>query len=483
MITIIILLILAGVTIVQLTSSGLLTKAQQAAKESKYANAAEKVALAVNASYDTTGSLNDDYLKDNLNRIDGINEPVEKVEYDLKVVVDGFEFTISKYGKITGEKTEVATLPENTKDTEAGTKVKLKEEWGDRIVKYIKTEDGKEAQVLNEVSTIYAVSVGGGESVPVPNGFVYVGGNLDTGVVISDKDEDEYKGVDRSSYEYRNQLQGNQFVWIPCTKEEYKKYDEWNGIKQTNTQLGDSWWETTEEDAELTQIEKYGGFYVGRYEAGLPDTMEEFTGVITNSYQKYNQDGIPQSKADLLPWNLIDWNHAKKNSRKMYSDNNYVNSGLMTGTQWDTMLNTIVNKTDLEQSDLTNSSEWGNYKNNSISYKGRKAYIYESGGSWHLQQFGEYEENGTTTDYGNTNQGNLLTTGASKTTEKYHICDLAGNLHEWTEETSFSGLQYRIFRGGSSEDSYTAYPACGRISQPATNFNVYLGFRVVLYIK
>ena len=55
-VTIVVLLILAGVTIQQLTGNGLFSKAQQAALESKYASAAEKVALAVNASYDTTGN-------------------------------------------------------------------------------------------------------------------------------------------------------------------------------------------------------------------------------------------------------------------------------------------------------------------------------------------------------------------------------------------------------------------------------------------
>ena len=42
-VTIITLLILAGITISQITGSGLFEKAQQAAEESKYANAEEKV--------------------------------------------------------------------------------------------------------------------------------------------------------------------------------------------------------------------------------------------------------------------------------------------------------------------------------------------------------------------------------------------------------------------------------------------------------
>ena len=80
------------------------SKEQQAALESKYANAAEKVVLAVNASYDTTGKINEDLLKENINKIYGLDKKVEQVTFDLKIVVDGFEFTISEYGKVTGEK-------------------------------------------------------------------------------------------------------------------------------------------------------------------------------------------------------------------------------------------------------------------------------------------------------------------------------------------------------------------------------------------
>lgn len=79
-----------------MTNTGLFGKAKQAAQESKYANAAEKVALAVNASYDSTGKMNNDYLKENVNKIYGLNKKVDTVTYDLKIVADGFEFTKCK---------------------------------------------------------------------------------------------------------------------------------------------------------------------------------------------------------------------------------------------------------------------------------------------------------------------------------------------------------------------------------------------------
>ena len=85
-ITIVVLLILAGISIQAITNTGLFANAKRAAEESKYANAAEKVALAVNASYDSTGKINDEYLKENVNKIEGLSKKVETVTYDLKII-------------------------------------------------------------------------------------------------------------------------------------------------------------------------------------------------------------------------------------------------------------------------------------------------------------------------------------------------------------------------------------------------------------
>ena len=181
---------------------------------------------------------------------------------------------------------------------------------------------------------------------------------------------------------------------------------------------------------------------------------------------------------------FVDWNKSKENAESMYN-NNYVSSGLITGTQWDVILNKVVEKTDLTEANLTISSSWGNYQNNSISYIGRLAKAtYNS--YWYLATF-ESNRTGTTTNYGS-NAGDLLTTGASSETEKYHIFDMAGNLWEWTEETSFYGgntsTQYCVFRGGSYINASSKYPACYRLGNITSNFTgIHVGFRTVLYIK
>ncbi len=395
------------------------------------------------------------------------------------------------------------SLPENTKDTVAGTEVKMPDEWYTVTPAYVSTEDGNVVKKEVKVATVTAVATGDEETVPVPVGFYYVGGNKETGVIISDNRDDRYgynpetkkendTSLDKTTYEYTISLQGNQFVWIPCSKDEYKKCDTWNGTKQTNGTLADAEWDTTTPKSELIQIEKYGGFYVGRYEAGLASTITEFTTnqKHTGSNQIYNVEGIPQSKAGLVPWIFIDWTHAKANAENMYNNDtykNYVSSGLITGTQWDVMLNVMLSKRAIRASSLTNSSDWGNYMDNSISYNGRLAradYNSTNSSAWTLKPFGT-KTAGTTTK-NSSNNGDLLTTGASATTEKYHIFDLAGNVWEWTEEDSHYATsgQYYMIRGGGFLGASGTQTACyrsGNVTVSRTGFT--LGFRTVLYIK
>ena len=369
-------------------------------------------------------------------------------------------------------------LPNLTADTDAGVQVKVPDDWTTEAGGYISTSTGKEVKELTKVATVYAVSIGNGECVPVPNGFYYVGGDFDNGVIISDNEADKYDGTtDKTTFEYTTSLRGNQFVWVPCSTSSYVK---------TSWGRQNAEWDTTIPKAEILQIEKYGGFYVGRYEAGLASSISEFTSNQTHSgsNQVYNQNEMPQSKAGLIPWIFIDWNHSKTNAENMYNTD-YVSSGLITGTQWDVVLNTMKNEAGLSQNALqSNSNTWGNYMNTAIAYTGRKAKAYLSGSNWILEPFGT-SGSGNTTSY-SSDRGELLTTGASAVTEKYHIFDIAGNAWEWTEEDSHyaNSGQYREERGGSAINSSSDCPACHRYGDNYINrTSPVVGFRIVLYIK
>ena len=375
-------------------------------------------------------------------------------------------------------------LPENTKENpqDVVTIVKLPANWETITPCEVSLTDGSIVTASAKVASVYAVSVGQGETVPVPKGFYYVGGTLDTGVVISDKEADSYlkNKRDMSSHEDAINLIGNQFVWIPCNKKNYVK-GSWS--------KGDiSYWDTITNGAELTQIEKYEGFYVSRYEAGLPVGTTEIKDKEQNtgSNPVYNTVGVPQSKAGISPWNFIDWNKSQQSAQKMYEKNIYVSSSLITGTQWDVMITKIGSLTDNKGNtlySLTDSASWGNYytgDTNGFTFRGDVSE-YKSGYQY------AFTAPTSTTKANSTYY--LLKTGASSHNLAYNLYDVAGNLWEWTEENAYydasSDLSNnRVLRGGAfSTNSSTESVCCrdGSCSNSGTSCS--MGFRIVLYMR
>ncbi len=101
-ITIIVLLILAGISIAMLTEeNGILTKAKTAQKETDEATAKEKVQVAVLGSYDKDGNLNFKELKDNLEREEDISIIDGNDKFPITVSVDSqYVFVIDEKGNI-----------------------------------------------------------------------------------------------------------------------------------------------------------------------------------------------------------------------------------------------------------------------------------------------------------------------------------------------------------------------------------------------
>ena len=386
-------------------------------------------------------------------------------------------------------------LPENTKENPQplGTPVKLPSNWETTTPNYVSLSDGEIVTKSTKVASVYAVSVGNGNTVPIPVGFWYVGGTLDTGVVISSKKEDSFESNkrDMTSHADAINLIGDQFVWIPCTAKEYVKSN-WSSDGKTQGNISgvsNCYWGTEINSLELVQIEKYGGFYVSRYEAGLPEGITEFSNSISASSDVYNISGIPQSKAGVSPWNFIDWNNSQKNAKKMYETKTNIASALITGTQWDTMINKIGSLKDENNNQkysLTNSYTWENYysgytETNAFTFRGDVSE-YSSGYQY------AFKAPTSTTKTNLTNY--LLQTGASEHNKAYNLYDVAGNLWEWTEESAayYNSIgtltTNRVLRGGSFIDASSTYPACIRHGYEAARLTVCtVGFRVVLYMK
>ena len=418
-----------------------------------------------------------------LNLVIGEHGIIKLAEKAGKNYQDASMYEQSELEKLYAEMTN-GELPENTPETDAGTKVKLPDEWKTVTPNYIEMAEGKIVKQSTMIATVEAISVGNGETVPVPIGFYYVGGDLSSGVVISDNiaDRNKYAGQRdvpsgikvNADGTLGNEFAGNQFVWIPC---EYSGYTKTNWGQGKVTGRSNACWDTTVDEAGIIQTKKYGGFYVGRFEAGLASNIEEYTSGQTWNATVYNVEGIPQSKAGLIPWNFIDWTQSRKNARNMYNTAT-VNSGLITGTQWDVMINKIASSDSTKS--LTDSENWGNHYNTTLTYTGRSATLANN----ILSVFGQEETN----EAKNGNTYVLITTGGTDIAKAYNIYDVAGNVWEWTEETSYYGAntttEYRELRGGGFDNASDTSPVCHRYGSDEAGSTAYnVGFRVVLYMK
>ena len=253
------------------------------------------------------------------------------------------------------------------------------------------------------------------DGVPIPKGFTYKEGTKDTGLVIQDE-------------------KGNEFVWVPATESTYRKDTSFPGEAPT----GDDTLPNGITD-ETADVVKYGGFYIGRYEAGVPENQTAIDG---KSSSTSNVKGVPVSKKDAIVWTNIDYTNSKANAENMIS-NEYVQTGLLTGKAWDTVCHWI--KSDDE---LKDSRTYGNYYNSLAP--------------------------------ANENSGTRRTAGFNENWKVKNIYDLAGNVWEWTSE-AYSSLF--INRGGSYNVVGSVNPVSYRNYSNASNQNDYLGFRSRLYIK
>ena len=370
----------------------------------------------------------------------------EATQKDLEEI-DSLDQLVNKYanGGTTGGKTELKAYDKAEKNAD-GT---LKEN-----AKYTDSED---------------------TTVTIPNGFkvsdVASDGNSDgeqtvsTGLVIQDKDK-------------------NEFVWVPVNYTATGTLDDDgldSGFKDTfkrstnissNTEPYGSGYDGEKEDyiKMMKSVQENKGFYIGRYEAG---TTEPRTSSTTGKSKVV-------VKRDAYPYIYVKWGDKTNTvgeegavylSKNMYSANEIgATSTLCYGVQWDAIMKFVEDSTH----SITNSTTWGNYKNNAWTIERRTAQYTDTTnvktGNW----------TAITSDKSKTSSASyLLTTGASDTFKVKNIFDLAGNVSEWTMEAS-SG-NYRVNRGGNYDNHGSSIPASTCSRSDPRNRNT-LGFRLALYL-
>ena len=160
-------------------------------------------------------------------------------------------------------------------------------------------------------------------------------------------------------------------------------------------------------------------------------------------------------------------------------------SSLLFGLQWDLVLKHLETKgtnpgtsaTSLQNAIKSNSTDWGNYNNANFDITNTDAmYSEDYGASWK-----KVSEEADKKYQKASNKEVLLTTGAEVRNSMLNICDLAGNVWEWTLEKTSDVSYPCALRGGSSSSNGSGSPASNRSGITAANSNLGLGARVSLY--
>ena len=245
--------------------------------------------------------------------------------------------------------------------------------------------------------------------------------------------------------------------------------DEWyNGCGMTSDEY------TTAYQKMLKSIYIYGGFWIGRYEAGIEGTTTETTNARTDSSARITIGTSPKaiSQKDAIPYNYVYCSEAQALANEMTPDSNYTSS-LMFGIQWDLVCKYLEVKSTLTTANINaDSSTWGNYSNAKRTISSDKAKQTTNSGSTWTAITGEKLASSV-----------LLTTGASEETNKMNIYDFAGNEWEWTLEKASSSSYPCARRGGGYSNTSSNFPASHRGSYSTTNSLNYVSFRPALYVN
>ena len=337
------------------------------------------------------------------------------------------------------------------------------------------------------------------------NTFTKKEGTIDTGLVIQDASGNEYVWVvvPRTTAVYATTGLGKttftdaDYTSIENDLKEYTKTYR-NGTEHSDTWYADNKTEGWLSEAEykklknsmLKSVYENGGFYVGRYEAGIAENRTGNTD--KNSDGKYTIEGMPTpvTKADAYPYTYVTRTQAQNLASKVNAGTK--TSSLMFGVQWDLVLAFMSKDTaKITSTDVltTDSTTIGNYYNSTFQLSQTGKYATMS--KWSLSSTWNPTTT-STTDFvdssrnkiAQSSQGNgiLVTTGTSEKNKVMNIYDVAGNVWEWTlEKTSYDGNPCAR-RGGSCGDYGSDGPAadCNYI-YTTTLADCHVGFRLSLW--
>ena len=332
--------------------------------------------------------------------------------------------------------------------------------------------------------------------------------SVDTGLVIKDASGNEYVWVvvPRTTAVYKTTGLGK----TTFTDADYTSIEndlkEYTKTYRGSTSYSDTWYADDKNEGWLSETEytelknsmlksvyENGGFYVGRYEAGI-----ETTGTNRTSNTDKNSDGkytmpstTPVTKADAYPYTYVTRTQAQNLASKVNAGTKTIS--LMFGVQWDLVLafmskdTTKVNQENLKEL-ISDSTTIGNYYNSTfqLSQTGQYAVYsnYSLSSTWNpstksTTNFVDSSRNKIAQS--SNRNGILVTTGTSETNKVMNIYDIAGNVDEWTLESPSSDINQCASRGGSYFDTGSNNPAALRVGSDSVLSINRIGFRVSLF--
>ncbi len=494
-ITIIILLILAGISIATITGeNGLLTKANAAKTETKKANAEEQVKIAVAGSFDNEGKLSADKVKEELRKIPNVGEIRDTNRgFPIEVDLDGYTFVIEGNGNVTrkvvkpvvdynlstdeqveegtevtvtitatigeGEKITKITKPDGKSVTNTNTTsfpvttngvyiVTVEGSNGETTTKQIAITNIGTTEIFSDIYTSTQTYTDGNKTAVIPEGFA-IGisstiNKIENGLVITDAIDENHKSI------------GNEFVWVPV--ENFNNFIRVSGYISGNPQtctftttgltsgqyyepVGDGIAKETEVEKMYKSVKDNKGFYIGRYEAGSEGENEDKKVVVKKNKPVYN----------AVPWS---------NSKDMT---------VLTGGAVELAKNFIKDKT--YKGKVTSTLIYGVQWDATLKFFNDESYLKDGKGK------GWYQDNYST---GNPNHLTGIGVDSNASNKVRNIYDMAGNVSEWTMEAHHTN--YRVSRGGDYNSDGSQDPASYRDSYSPFASGGSIGFRLALYV-
>ena len=336
------------------------------------------------------------------------------------------------------------------------------------------------------------------------NTFTKKEGTIDTGLVIQDASGNEYVWVvvPRTTAVYATTGLGK----TTFTDADYINIEtdlkNYTSIYRNGTNCSDTWYADDKNEGWLSETEykalknkmlksvyENGGFYVGRYEAGIKENRTGEPG--TNSDGKYTIEGMPAplSKADAYPYTWVTRTQAQNLAQNVNSETKA--SSLMFGIQWDLVLAFMSkDKAKITSTEILtkDSTTIGNYMNSAfqLSQTGKYAIClnYVANSKW----------NTSTTVTANfvdasrkkivqslEGNGILVTTGTSEQNKVMNMYDIAGNVVEWTLENSSPTYAPCVYRGGGYDNIGSSRSSSSYYDRYTDHTNDGIGFRVSLF--